>query len=172
MGQYHGKQTPGANSSPFSTTFWIARSDADFVCSQEAFNFFDDDVDSTPALDLLSELSYDLAESGGCRHNASTNIEDIVGYEQACMVQYCCSSALNSSVSRNPKGSFPFISNLSIEDACAFNTCQQSNKGNPDLGGIGVRSFFPRHVEEKIMLIVFSRSSSHTLSKRLFWHSA
>ena len=122
---------------------------------QEAFNFFDNDVDSIPAPDSLSELSYDLAESGGCRQNASTNIEDIVGYEQACMVQYCCSSALNSSVSRNPNGNFTWNTAWTIEDACAFNTCQQSNTGNPDLGGIGVCFFFPRHVEEKIILIDF-----------------
>ena len=82
---------------------------------QEAFNFFDDDVDSIPAPDSLSELSYDLAEGGGCRYNSSANIEDIVGYEQACMVEYCCSSALNSSVSRNPKGNFTWNPDWTIE---------------------------------------------------------
>lgn len=145
MGQYHGRYTLGEESPPLVLGLQDAM--LTLFVLQEAFNFFDDDVDSIPAPDSLSELSYDLAEGGGCRYNASANIEDIVGYEQACMVQYCCSSALNSSVSRNPKGNFTYNPNFSIEDACAFNTCQQSNTGNPDLGGIGARSFWPCLVE-------------------------
>ena len=70
-----------------------------------------------------------------------------MGYEQACMVQYCCSSALNSSVSRNPKGNFTWNPEWTVEGACAFNTCQQSNTGNPDLGGIGVGTLHSHNVE-------------------------
>ena len=70
------------------------------------------------------------------------------------MVQYCCSSALNSSVSRNPKGNFTWNPEWTVEGACAFNTCKQSNTGNPDLGGIGVSTLHSHNVEWKIMLII------------------
>ena len=69
------------------------------------------------------------------------------------MVHDCYSSALDSSVSRNPKCNFIWNPEWTIEDACAFNTCQQSKTDNPNLGGIGVRPFVSYNTEGKIMLI-------------------
>ena len=53
------------------------------------------------------------------------------------MIQYCCSPSITTDdeSSTNP---YPYYTNWTIQDACAFDTCSRTNKGNPDLGGIGV----------------------------------
>ena len=105
---------------------------ADWSNNTEMFDFFNWDT-----LDLPS-LSKDLALQGGCSHNFTTNIESILDFEEACISQYCCSGATNGSVTHNPKEKFDYNQTWTVETACSFNTCQQSNQGNPDLGGIGV----------------------------------
>ena len=106
---------------------------ADWSNNTEMFDFFNWDG----ALDLPA-LSQNLAYQGGCGHNFTANIEGIIDLEQACISQYCCSDATNGSVTHNPEEKFDYYPDWTVETACAFNTCQQSNQGNPDLGGIGV----------------------------------
>ncbi|KAK4695258.1 hypothetical protein P7C71_g2468, partial [Lecanoromycetidae sp. Uapishka_2] len=111
---------------------------ANWANTTESFYFFDDnyfDIEIDPLnLQIMANV---LAFEQGCKANF-TNITNIVQMEEACMVHYCCSSDTNSTVTHSPNEKFPYFQNWTVEDACAFNTCQQENQGNPDLGGIGV----------------------------------
>ena len=107
---------------------------SDWSNSTECFDFFNEWTE----LPTLQALSYDIALGGGCRTGLDDNVTDIVSMQEACMVNYCCSSATNDTVTHTPKIAFPYYTNWTIEDTCSFHTCQQSNNGNPDLGGIGV----------------------------------
>ena len=103
----------------------------------EAFEFFDS-FNANSWVDDPSDktaVSYYLAYSGGCGSNGTlTKVQAITDVQPACMVQYCCSGS-NDEESQKP---YPFYPNFTIVDACAFDTCQRANQGNPDLGGIGV----------------------------------
>ena len=146
-GQYAGFWFLTNGTAPDWTAFWRAALDtvipsnqslsddeiANWSNNTEMFNFFD----WNGAVDLAG-LSQNLALQGGCGHNFTTNIESILDFEQACISQYCCSDATNGSVTHNPGEKFAYYQNWTVETACAFNTCEQSNQGNPDLGGIGV----------------------------------
>lgn len=85
-----------------------------------------------------SNFSQLLAREGGCNNNFKGNIKDLSGMARGCITNYCCSSALNSTIADNPKVGFPYYPNWTVEDTCSFHTCRLSNNGNPDLGGIGV----------------------------------
>lgn len=104
----------------------------------DAFEFFDEENANYWADPMdISALSYYLAHQGGCRSNGTlSKVHAITDMQPACMVQYCCSGS-NDTESQKP---YPFYPGLTVVDACAFNTCQRANQGNPDLGGIGVCS--------------------------------
>ncbi len=145
-GEYAGFWIFSNGTAPDWITFWRAALDtvipgnqslsdnqiADWSNNTEMFDFFSLEVTDLPS------LSKDLALQGGCSHNFTTGIYSILDLEQACVSHYCCSDATNGSVTHNPREKFSYYQNWTVEDACAFNTCQQSNQGNPDLGGIGV----------------------------------
>ena len=104
----------------------------------DAFEFFDEEnannwADPTDK----SALSYYLAYQGGCGSNRTlSKVQAITDMQPACMVLYCCSGS-NNEESQKP---YPFYPGFTVVDACAFDTCQRANQGNPDLGGIGVRN--------------------------------
>lgn len=104
----------------------------------DAFEFFDAENGNiwTDPTDK-SSVSYYLANQGGCGSNGTlSKVQAITDMQPACMVQYCCSRS-NDEESQKP---YPFYPDFTIVDACAFDTCRRANQGNPDLGGIGVRS--------------------------------
>ena len=110
---------------------------ANWANTTESFYFFDYanlDVSEGTNLQFMSTF---LADVQGCKASYR-NITSIDEMEQACVLQYCCNPATNTSVTYNAHGTFPYYQNWTVEDACIFNTCQQENQGNPDLGGIGV----------------------------------
>ena len=82
-------------------------------------------------------------------------IEDIEDYEQAWMVQYCCSATLNSSDSRN----------------FTWNPKWQPNNGNPDLG-----TPLPQSITKTMLTFladhrrIFKRSVSFGPQSDIFWH--
>ncbi len=102
----------------------------------DAFEFFDADNANTWADPTdKSYVSYYLAYQGGCSSNGTLlKVQAITDIQPACMVQYCCSRSSDEE-SQKP---YPFYPEFTIVDACAFDTCQRANQGNPDLGGIGV----------------------------------
>lgn len=116
---------------------------ANWANTTESFYFFDNNyigIDADPLdLQIMANI---LAFEQGCKANF-TNITNIFQMEEACLVHYCCSSSTNGTVTHNPNEKFPYYQNWTVEDACSFNTCQQENQGNPDLGGIGVSFSHP-----------------------------
>ena len=85
-------------------------------------------------------ISQGLDMLHGCNDSFSKNITDLIGMEVSCITRYCCSSTTNSTITNQQHSPFPYYPNWTIGDACGFHTCEQANKGNPDLGGIGVCS--------------------------------
>lgn len=84
-------------------------------------------------------LSTDLAYKGGCNPTYKLNTTDsILSMAEACMTQYCCSSATNATISHHPESQFPYFQNWTVQETCSFDTCLRSNNGNPDLSGIGI----------------------------------
>ena len=146
-GEYAGFWELTNGTSPDWIAFWRAVVDtvipsneslsdkdiADWSNNTEMFDFF-----GWPGGPDLPSLSKDLALLGGCNHNFTADIESILDLEQACLSHYCCSDATNGSVTHDGGERFLYYQNWTVENACAFNTCEQSNQGNPDLGGIGV----------------------------------
>lgn len=64
------------------------------------------------------------------------------------MLKFCCSSGLSKDQESSQRP-YPYSpSNWTVESACAFDTCQHANKGNPDLGGVGVSCSFLYTVDE------------------------
>ncbi len=170
-GEYAGFWYDSNGTAPDWIAFWRAALDtvipgneslsdnhiADWSNNTEMFDFFD----WPGALDL-SSLSQDLALQGGCSHNFTADIENILDLEQACLSQYCCSDATNGSVTHDPGEKFVYYQNWTVENVCAFNTCEQSNQGNPDLGGIGVSDTIDLQYIQGAHIDVPSRSLLHT----------
>ena len=106
----------------------------------DAFEFFDPlnaNYDYWTSPTDKSSVSYYLARQGGCGSNGTlSEVQGVTDMQPACMVQYCCSRS-NDEESQKP---YPFYPAFTVVDACAFDTCQRANQGNPDLGGIGVCS--------------------------------
>ena len=116
---------------------------SDWSNSTEYFDFFDF-LETTPLklpdLTFPQDLSFAIAYDGGCKQDFdfSQNVTNLVEMQVACMLDYCCSSTTNDTVTHNPKAAFPYYKNWTVEDTCSFHTCTQANNGNPDLGGVGV----------------------------------
>ena len=95
----------------------------------------------------LSSLAYDISISGGCGQNKTLMANDayykskddfvFASMVEGCMIASCCPIPLDSDLLLDPSDIFPHT-NWSIQDTCAFHTCEVANHGNPDLGGIGV----------------------------------
>ena len=104
----------------------------------DAFEFFDAlNANYWNSPTDKSQVSFYLAEQGGCGSNGTlSRVQGITDMQPACMVQYCCSGS-NDEKSQKP---YPFYPAFKVVDACSFDTCKHANQGNPDLGGIGVFS--------------------------------
>lgn len=116
---------------------------SDWSNSTEMFTFFDEYGGSPliqmPQMKFPTWMSQYTAELGGCNPLLQANAtSDIQSMAEACLIQYCCSSTMNDTVTQSPTTPFPYVQYWTVQDACSFNTCQKSNNGNPDLGGIGV----------------------------------
>ena len=103
----------------------------------DAFDFFDPYYANSWASPTdRSEMSYYLANQGGCSSNGTlSKVQGVIDIQPACMVQYCCLGR-NDEESQKP---YPFYPEFTVLDACSFDSCQRANQGNPDLGGIGAR---------------------------------
>ena len=92
------------------------------------------------------------------------------------MLQYCCDPQLSND-NKNASKRYPYSTVWNVEEACAFDTCTKANKGNPDLGGIGVCILLVRNrtMDYTLTVIVGHRSLLHrawsaSSFHRNFWH--
>jgi hypothetical protein len=115
---------------------------ADWANQTLFFEFFNPDpnlnYNFTDKNNTLRTMTTDLSIGGGCQNPIfDLNPLYLSTVLEQCIFQHCCGLELSSNALHS---STPLIENpnYTVVEVCAFQNCSDANRGNPDLGGIGV----------------------------------